>query len=176
MRKSERGAAMVEFAIVFPLQLFVVLGMIQLALAFGASQVVLYSSYSAARSAIADRSEEEAYRSMQPEVAADLAAEKAAEIATLALTWAPVSRAETREAFLSEISSQALTQYARVQPLTDSTEILTGDVWTSRVQHHYTMLITGVGAWMVGEEGFNFVPNDDELEDIPRAVSSMSGG
>ncbi len=168
MRKDERGAAMIEFAIVFPLQLFVVLGLIQLALAFGANQVVLYSAYCAARAAIPDRGEEES------PLAPEQAAEKAAQVANLAITWAPLSRATDRDAFLNDVRSRGLAQLdaSKSLTLTKSVKDDGGAIWTNQVEHHYEMLIPGVNLFLTGQGGFNFLPWDEAME----IESPMAGG
>ncbi len=56
----ERGQAIVEFAIAFPLQLMIMLFIMQLALIYVGKQVVTYSAYQAARSAVVAQSEAEA--------------------------------------------------------------------------------------------------------------------
>ena len=56
----EGGQAMAEFAFAFPLQLFVMFAIIQLALLYVAKEVVSYASFSAARAAIVAESPEEA--------------------------------------------------------------------------------------------------------------------
>lgn len=170
MRKRERGAALVEFAIVFPLQLFVVLGLIQLALAFGASQVVLYSSYSSARAAIVDRRGDPGYTT--DEVAAAAAAEKGAEVAALPLTWAPVSRAASQSEFLSEVAGQASAQLSSAASRTESALGINGDLLTGRVTHHYQLLIPGISGNLLGTGGISFLGSDAAIE----VEASMEGG
>lgn len=60
--RGEAGQAMAEFAFAFPLQLFVMFAIMQLALVYVAEQVVHYASYTAARSAMVADSAEEAWR------------------------------------------------------------------------------------------------------------------
>ncbi len=52
LHRDRRGQAMLEFAIVFPVQLFTMLAIAQMALMYNAKNVVLYSAFAAARSAI----------------------------------------------------------------------------------------------------------------------------
>ncbi len=52
LAKGERGQAMVEYAIVFPIQILLTLCMIQLAYLFVAKQVVSYAAFCAARAAL----------------------------------------------------------------------------------------------------------------------------
>ena len=52
MKSDERGQAMVEFALVFPIQLFLTLGILQMALLMIGKEVVSYASYCAARAEI----------------------------------------------------------------------------------------------------------------------------
>ncbi len=58
---SQRGQAIVEFAIAFPLQLMIMLFIMQLALIYTGRQVVTYAAYQAARSAAVAGSQDEAY-------------------------------------------------------------------------------------------------------------------
>lgn len=165
MRRNERGSATLEFAIVFPCQLFVVLFLIQLALTCGADQVVQYAAYSAARSGLVDRSEESA------PLAPEQAAEKAAEVATLALTWAPLARATDRQGFVEEVTSEAGSQYARAQGLTNTVSVHNGDLWTDSVEHHYQRLIPGLDAFLDPKTGdYTF------LASSPEPAMNMSGG
>jgi len=53
-RRRERGQAIVEYALVFPIQLMLTLGVIQLAHIFVAKQVLEYGAYCGARSLIID--------------------------------------------------------------------------------------------------------------------------
>jgi len=57
----EGGQALAEFAFAFPLQLFIIFAIMQLALIYVAKQVVTYASYSAARAAIVADDENDAY-------------------------------------------------------------------------------------------------------------------
>lgn len=50
--KSERGQALAEFALAFPLQLFVVFGIMQLILLYVSSLTVNYASYKACRASV----------------------------------------------------------------------------------------------------------------------------
>lgn len=52
--KRKDGQAMVEFALVFPVQLFVTLGVLQWALLYIGQEVVAYSAFCAARAAIVE--------------------------------------------------------------------------------------------------------------------------
>ncbi len=70
---DERGAAMVEFALVFPLQLLFTLGIMQLALLYIGHMVVHYAAFQAARAAI--NTDSDAFKT-----------ERAAEIACQAIT------------------------------------------------------------------------------------------
>lgn len=58
----EDGQAIAEFAFAFPLQLFIMFAIMQLALVYVAKQVVHYASYSAARSAMVAETSDEAWR------------------------------------------------------------------------------------------------------------------
>lgn len=58
--RRDRGAAMVEFVITFPIILFVALGIIQLALVYSGQQVVHYAAYCAARAELVDQDGERA--------------------------------------------------------------------------------------------------------------------
>lgn len=165
MRRNERGAATLEFAIVFPCQLFVVLFLIQLALTCGADQVVEYAAYSAARAGLCDRSEESA------PLGAEQAAEKAGQIATLPITWAPLSRAGDRQGFMDEVTAEAGTQLTRAQGLTSSTYVHNGDVSSDAVAHHYTRLIPGLDAFLNPKTG-DYVYLSTNAEQ----VTGMSGG
>jgi len=163
MGQDERGSAMLEFAIVFPVQLFVVLGLIQLALAYGANQVVQYSAYCAARAAIPDRREEDPPPSDYDQYAREQA-EKAAEIAMLPVTWAPLSEATDLPTFLSEVTEQAADQARRTAEYTavdDRQQTFTGrNVWTSTVTHQYALMIPGVNVFFNGTGGFPLLPWD----------------
>jgi Flp pilus assembly protein TadG len=172
LRGNERGAAMLEFAIVFPLQLFVVLGLLQLALAFGANQVVLYSAYSAARAAIPDRGEEDT--PMAPEQAA----QRAAEVANLAITWAPLSRAADRDEFVADVRAQAVAQADARGYLTTTTNLRddSTNVWTTQVEHHYEMLLPGIAAFLAGNGGFNFLPWDHAMDTEFQEETPSAGG
>ncbi len=57
---SQDGQAIVEFAVAFPIQLLIMLSIMQLALIFVGQQVVTYSAYKAARSALVARHPAEA--------------------------------------------------------------------------------------------------------------------
>ena len=50
LHRDDDGQTMVEFAIAFPVQLFLMLGIMQLAMIFVAKQIVNYAAFSAARS------------------------------------------------------------------------------------------------------------------------------
>lgn len=52
LKKSSRGQAMVEFVLIFPVVLLLIMGIIEFALLANAHQVVQYSAFCAARSAI----------------------------------------------------------------------------------------------------------------------------
>ena len=54
IRRCSRGQALVEYAIVFPVQLMLVLAIIQLAHIFVAKQVLEYSAFCGARAALVD--------------------------------------------------------------------------------------------------------------------------
>lgn len=169
MRQDERGAATLEFAIVFPCQLFIVLWLIQLSLAFGADQVVLYAAYSGARAGLCDRAEE-----ANP-LTREQSEEKAAEIATLPITWAPLSHAHDRDAFMSEVNSEAVSQYNRAAAVTSGgpTDPLGADDWqlSVSVAHHYTLLIPGLNAFMSAANGdFVFLGSE------PESIGSSGGG
>ena len=58
--RSERGQALVEYAIVFPLQLVMTLAIIQLAHIFVAKQVVEYAAFCGARAKLVNLSDDEA--------------------------------------------------------------------------------------------------------------------
>lgn len=58
----EEGQAIAEFAFAFPLQLFIMFAIMQLALVYVAKQVVHYASYSAARSAMVAENPDDAWR------------------------------------------------------------------------------------------------------------------
>jgi len=58
--ESEKGQAIAEFAIVFPVLLLVVLGIIQISLMFVARAVVEYSAFAAARAELVGESPEQA--------------------------------------------------------------------------------------------------------------------
>ena len=61
-RAGERGQALVEYAIVFPLQLMMTLAIIQLAQIFVAKQVVEYAAFCGARAKLVNLSDDEATR------------------------------------------------------------------------------------------------------------------
>jgi hypothetical protein len=67
----EGGQAIAEFAFAFPLQLFVMFAIMQLALLYVGKQVVSYASFSAARAALVGEGPADAYR--RAETAAALA-------------------------------------------------------------------------------------------------------
>lgn len=58
--RRDRGAALVEFALAFPLQLLLTLGILQLGLLYIGHQVVGYSAFCAARAALVGESHERA--------------------------------------------------------------------------------------------------------------------
>lgn len=59
-RAPQSGQAIVEYAIVFPLQLMLTLGIVQMAQLFVAKQVLEYGAYCGARSALTDMSQDPA--------------------------------------------------------------------------------------------------------------------
>jgi hypothetical protein len=58
---QEGGQALAEFAFAFPLQLFIVFAIMQLALLYVGKQVVTYASFSAARAAIVGEDDADSY-------------------------------------------------------------------------------------------------------------------
>lgn len=139
--RNERGAALTEFAIVFPVQLFVVLGIIQLALAYGAQQVVEYSSYAAARAGIVNgpdpnKAKEEAVRASQ--------------LALLPVTWAPLSDATDADALTAEVKATGGSQWEASKTQTTALNYKAYALWGSTVDHSFMLKIPVVDVFLSG--------------------------
>lgn len=160
-RRAEHGAALVEFAVVFPVQLFVVLGILQLALAFGAQQVVQYSSYCAARAAIVNGPDGNV---------AQQAADKASQLALLPVTWAPLLNAQDAQSLATEVAGKAGDQWSAASSQTSSVSAKASMLWSSRSEHHLLLKIPLVDLFLTGNESSALLPWTDPT------VSATEGG
>ncbi len=158
----EGGQAIAEFAFAFPLQLFVMFAIMQLALLYVGKQVVSYASFSAARAALVGEDPADAYR--RAETAAALAcapitgptvegsnfslAALTADSAIITLPgWGPVPK--------SGISRRLKTAVSRIEYPSD------GEVEVS-VTHYYELTLPGVNylfAWLADLGGQTPAPD-----------------
>lgn len=147
------GQALVEFAIVFPVIMLVTLGIMQLALIFGAQQVVLYAAFCAARAALVQEGD-------YPDP------EKAAELACIPITGTSVGVRPPVGESIPGIG--AALKYA-ISKVKTSAEVQVGQhEVTAVVTHYYELIIPIVNRIFVfrWESFLGIEPTTEELRSM----------
>jgi len=154
--RDQRGQAVVEYAIVFPVQLMVTLAIIQLAFIFVAKHVTSYAAFCGARAHLVGESAEDAAALALSAVAGPTGAE--AEIKITVPGWGELPRSGA----------------ARLKTTVDALDTVDEDgipVVQCTVEHMYELTIP-IGNYIVYQLGEMFVnmPNVDETYGAPHIL------
>ncbi len=96
--RNARGQALVEYAIIFPIQLLLTLGIIQLAHIFVAKQVLEYAAFCGARAALVGLSEDEAKKAAMIPISKIVGPSGSTTGDTISIPgWGPLSRSGAAE-------------------------------------------------------------------------------
>jgi hypothetical protein len=139
LRSEERGQAMVEFAVVFPLQLLITLLVIQISLIMVGKQVVNYAAFCAARAELVGESPEDAAVTVCTPISGTVADDETGEPITL-----PGWREETKPDF------EALSRRSRdkVRVTIEESPADGADRVVARVNFDFEMSLPFVG-WVI---------------------------